>query len=30
MSALTVLMTFVLPRLRKPAMLDREATEATP
>ncbi len=30
MSALTVLMTFVLPVVRKPAVLDREASEATP
>ncbi len=30
MLALTVLMTFVLPRLRKPALLDGERSEATP
>ena len=30
MSALTVIMTFVLPVLKKPAMLDRESSDATP
>jgi len=30
MSALTIAMTFVLPVLKRPAMLDREASEATP
>ena len=30
MSALTIAMTFVVPVLRRPAMLDREASEATP
>ena len=29
MSALTVIMTFVLPVLRKPAMLDRDSSDAT-